>query len=600
MKRLISLALTLVLLVTALASCNNGKDKGNNTESETNAPVTTSPESLLPPADGKILMENLTKYIVIYPENDRTVQMAAVELIAAIEAKFGVLLTSKNDFVSDFSDDYKAGDFEIILGTGNRDEAKTFLKETSYKDYGWASYGRKLVIGGHTSDLTVKAVEDFANEIVLAIADGAEYFYTPENNKTVLADYHYGSMTVNGTSIAEYRIVIPSSSAENFEKAMAQKIQKSIAEYCGPVLDIVKDSEAASGKEILIGKTNRSATLTELNGITDGKGYLAVENGNIVICGNNALGNVTATQAFLATFEGGESAETVALSITNGLKDVARTNNTFNAMTFNVSNEAVNEARVTRVVETILKFMPDTVALQECTTQWQTKLEALLGDYYGIVGVPTNGTEGEANLMLFARDKFTIVETATKWISATPDTASTVSGASANYAYTYAILERNYDHTKIMHVSTQLDSSNATVRKAQADLLLEFLYAHKDYAIVFSGDLGCTTDSAEFALLTLEFMRNGADMATDADFGSLTKETLTDHFLAYDEYIDILSYVIHDEKVSGDYASDHRAAYIEYIVNYEGTDLIETETGNGLGIVPDRDGSSFAPIIPFP
>ena len=600
MKRLISIALILVLLVTALASCNNDKNKGDETNPETNAPVTNAPEDLLPPADGKIAMENLTKYVVIYPEDDRTLQTAANELIAAIEAKLGVKLTAKNDFVSDFSDDYKEGDFEIILGAGNRAEAKTFLKATYYRDYGWATHGRKLVIGGHSSDLTAKAVEDFANEIVLAIADGAEYFYTPENNKTVHAEYHYGSMTVNGASISEYRIVIPASSADNFEGAMAKKVQKSIAEYGGPVLEIVKDSEAASGKEILIGKTNRSASLSALNGVTDGKGYLAVENGNIVICGNDALGNVTAAQAFLATFEGGESADTIALSITNGLKDVARANNTFNAMNFNVSNESVNDARVARVVETILKFMPDTVALQECTTQWKNKLAFELGDYYEIVGTPTDGADGEANLMLYARDKFTVVETGTKWISATPDTASTVDGASANHAYTYAILERNYDHTKIMHVSTQLDGSNATVRKAQADLLLEFLYANKDYAIIFSGDLGCTADSAEFALLTLEFMRNGVDMAAASELGSFTKDTMTDHLLAYDEYIDVLSYVIHDEPINGDYASDHRAGYIEYIVNYEGTDLIETEAGSGLGIVPDRDGSSFAPIITFP
>ena len=58
--------------------------------------------------------------------------------------------------------------------------------------------------------------------------------------------------------------------------------------------------------------------------------------------------------------------------------------------------------------------------------------------------------------------------------------------------------------------------------------------------------------------------------------------------------------MIHDAPVNGDYASDHSAGYIEYIVNYEGTDLIETEAGSGLGIVPDRDGSSFAPIITFP
>ena len=272
----------------------------------------------------------------------------------------------------------------------------------------------------------------------------------------------------------------------------------------------------------------------------------------------------------------------------------------FSTMTFNISAENFTDARGARVVETIVKYLPDTVGLQECSTVWKEYLMEHLGAYYEYVGIgrDANGT-GLATAILYAKSKLTLKDSGTRWLSDTPDTVSKLEAADANYTYTWAELEYRSGERFIL-LNTQLGSKSA-VRAAQARMLLDFMWEKKDTAILLTGDLNCVEGSEEFNTLLCEFMRHAAVIAAEKQLGTATANKLSDTVLVYDKFVDVSLMRIASERIDGMLASDSHAAYIEFTVDDNGTEY--TESGipsNGqLNQVPDREGEEYDPFIPF-
>lgn len=585
--------LCLTLLCTFAACEKSNEHLGDSTEGEATGDTDTSPAT----EETVISVAELSKYVIVYPEGaSEDLVSAATTLASAIGAKFGVNLKAKNDFYSDFMASMGISEHEILLGETNREESATFLQSIGYRDRGYAMIGEKLVIAAHDDYSSSLAVADFNLNVVLGAKKDSDVFYSSTKDSIRYGSYSFGSMTVDGVNISEYRIVYPKN-ASTLEAGFATKVQKAIAEACGAVLEVVSDETASDGKkEILIGKTNRAVTLSALNGVTDGSGYTALENGNIILCGNSALGNATAIDRFLAAFTGAEAAESIALQIPTGLAGSVREGDKMSAMTFNLWVGGVTPARVDRVVETIIRYLPDTVGLQECSVQWRNYLMSALGDYYTYVGVGRDANDtGEACAILYAKEKFDLVESGTKWLSDTPDHVSQLPGAGFLRTYTWATLQSKSDGVKFLHLNTHLDTSGTDVRQIEAAMLIEFLYEHRDLAIVMTGDFNTAIASTEFAMLTSEFMRNSAEISALRDMGSFAINNMIDYLLVYDLYIDVSYFKVAYERVNGDYASDHRAVYIEYVIDYNGTPVKDNGTGagGGLVVVPDREGGEY-------
>ena len=590
-KRLISLILVLILLGTALASCQ--KDNPDNKDSESSD---TEPETVIEEAPFyEILTSELENYTIIYPEDVTDEMMNSINTLAsAFSLKFGISMTTKDDNPTNYKGESQIGEYEIIIGDTRREESAELLSELEYGDRGYKIIGKKIAIASHDSYTTATTVTEFSS-IVRRTDKNAEIFFNSDMNSVTLGSYNYGTITVDSADISEYRIVYPD--GKSFEAALAKKLWRAIAEQCGSMLSVVSDSDAASGSEILIGKTNRQTNTSSLSGVNDGRGLVTLDGKNIVLCGNNALGCATAVESFINSFADGEKCETLALKVENGLvSDTGKAS----TMSFNVSADGKTDSRAERVLETIVRYLPDTVGLQDCSEEWKEYLTSKLGDYYGYVGVgrDAEGT-GLATAILYAKDKLTVKESATKWLSETPDEVSRTDGADANYTYTYVLFERA-EGTPLLHVNTQLGTSS-TVRTAQAKMILEFMYAHKDTAIILTGDLNCTEGSEEFNALVCEFMRHSAAITADGQLGSYTHGNLSDTVLVYDEYIDVSYMEIASKRIDGAFASSSYAAYIEYTVDYNGTDFTETgvTSGGQLTWEPDRDGEEYPPFIPF-
>lgn len=588
-KKLISLILVLILLITALVSCkkapaNEGGSELSDTDTESSA---DAPEPFY-----EIAPNELENYAIVYPENVTDEMMDAINTLAsAFSMKFGISMRTKDDTPVNYKGESQIGEYEIIVGDTRREESAEFLSELEYGDRGYKIIGKKIVIASHDSYTTAITLTEFSS-IVRRTNKDAKIFFNSDMNSITYGSYTYGTIKIGSADISEYSIVYPK--GKGFEAALAKKLWRAIAESCGSMLTITDDSEPTGGYEILIGKTNRQSSAQS---VTDGKGRVELNGNNVCLYGNSALGNAVAVEAFIESFANGEKSETLSLNVTNG--NVTDTT-TASTMSFNVTSGGMTDARAEAVLETIVRYLPDTVGLQEVSSEWKEYLMDRLGDYYGYVGIGRDpeGT-GLSAAILYAKEKLTVKESGTKWLSNTPDEVSKLDGADANYTYAYALFE-DAKGTPIMHINTQLGTSSA-VRTAEAKMILDFMYAHKDTAILLTGDLNATEGSEEFNVLVCEFMRHAAAIATDKQLGSAMPNQLSDTVLVYDKLIDVHSMTVASRRIDGSYASNSYAAYAEYSVSYGGTDSTESGvTSNGkLTWEPDRDGEAYPPFIPF-
>ena len=266
-------------------------------------------------------------------------------------------------------------------------------------------------------------------------------------------------------------------------------------------------------------------------------------------------------------------------------------------MTFNLTDNGMKDERLSRIVETIAEYMPDTVGLQECSAESKSYIMQRLGGYYDFVGIgrDING-EGLSAAILYAKEKMTLIDSGTKWLSDTPDEVSSLQGTRINYTYTWAKLKLA-DGTEFMHVNTQF-GDKPDIRKQQARMILDFMWENRDIASVVTGDFNCSPKTEEFGIMTQEFMRHAYDIAANKKTGTYDVANIQDTFLVYDEYMDVTNFIVENDRIDGQYASNSRAIYIELKIDYNGTDCVEPET-DGIPVKVDRDGQNFSSFIPF-
>ena len=222
----------------------------------------------------------------------------------------------------------------------------------------------------------------------------------------------------------------------------------------------------------------------------------------------------------------------------------------------------------------VLKYLPDTIGFQETSPDWMTSLTSALGSIYGYVGEGRNGGDsGEYNPVFYNKSKFTLKESGTRWMSDTPETVSKFEESTYNRIYTYALLERKSDGKLIMIVNTHLDHKSEPARVKQIQVLLDFIEARcRDYPVVLSGDFNTTPTSDVYKTVLKSFLSDSADVAmqvkrasTFTNYGKSNK-TL-DYLFVNAAKMSVASYDVCNEKINGDFPSDHHPVLIKYIIN---------------------------------
>ncbi len=262
-------AILAVFLMFALLSCFSGCDKkeDDNTEDEKNteseAPVTDPIPVVL-----NLIVGGKSDYKIIVPEDlDQTILTATTNLISAIRDYTGAKLAYDRDFLP-YGTEPDREAHEILIGATNRPESAEAAQGLGYGEYTISVVGHKLVICGSSVSATVAAVEYFSMnmfkmnaQLSFGMTDG-NFSFAETDNYYHSSTYYIKKATVDGIPLSDMKIVYPAGGA--VEYALALQFRRHIGLYHGAMLEIQDDIKTAVGKEILIGKTNRTTVIPDI------------------------------------------------------------------------------------------------------------------------------------------------------------------------------------------------------------------------------------------------------------------------------------------------------------------------------------------------
>ena len=481
MKRFFSLILCLTLLCSLggfLVSCEKDEPE-TSTLSEAESTILPEPETTVAAAveDKSIALSELGNYVIIRNDDGYLNEAAARDLKKFLDETFSLDMTLKSDFVTDAVPGYEEAEFEIVVGVCDREESAEFIADLGYYDYGYAIIGNKLVISGAGEAGTYKAVEHFI-ENVAKKCEGEKFYDNIAQNYLFSDDY--AELSIDGTPINEYSIVYPRSKKKS-EDHVAKLVLEVIRDLSGYTLELKTDAAEATGKEILIGETSRGTVPT----LAEGEYFVGKSGDDILLYANNSAGLLDAYNAFISMLE-----ETPALTLGDTVK-AAEFSDEIVVLDYNVwMHTAGQESRVNAVLQAIEEMNPDLMGLQECTHEWMAFLTDKFSAEYGIIGEGRDGThtsEDQFNPVLYRKDKFTLIESGTRWLSETPEIKySKVPKSSYERIFTYAILEEKASGKQFVFISTHFDHEGGQADQASA--MIAYISQFRDMPMFMCGD----------------------------------------------------------------------------------------------------------------
>ncbi len=536
-------------------------------DNTTEAPVETEP-SMSP-----ILISDLAKYVLIRPDKvSDGLRDKITAFYQRLSNNYGIA-DYRGDFYKEGVPIYEIGEYEILVGQTNRPETAQFLSELKYNDFGYAQIGNKIVIAGHSDSATMKAMDEFSFMVINNKKPEEGVFYKSEYDYCVKLSYSVESIFIGDTAIEDFAIVYPAKNG-NSERIAAEKIAEVIALTSGIVMNVVSDESQASEYEIILGATNRN-TADEISAMSsklgDTESVIKYDGKKINVFGESGTALMSAASELCAKLR---SEKTDKHTVTLDSETICKYDDSIlTAMSFNVWVSGRSDERDQRVLKMVTDYLPDTIGFQEVNSLWLNVLRSGLKDQYAFVGEGRDGgSKGEYNPIFYKKDIFNLIESGTKWLSGTPDSVSKYAESSLNRIFTYALLERKTDGTKVMVVNTHFDHTSSDARDKQAAVLIKELAKMTEYPIILTGDFNCEASSSAYSTILSSGVKNSRDIAdkkinndyTFTNYGASHK--IIDFAFVTPKNISVISYKVCSEEINGDYPSDHHPVLIEYTV----------------------------------
>lgn len=561
MKKTIAF-LSFLLAVCMLAACGPADPGSSGT-----TPVPDTTEAL--PVTSSIPLSALGSYMVVRPDvaSDEIVD-AAVTLRSEL-AKLAPDIGIKTDFYKAGIQLFEIGEYEILVGAVNRPESKEFRETLRRDDYGYRIVGSKLVICGGDDEATLAAIRRFTREVIRSITEESEIFYSSEMDSLSLGKYSINTLLLGTVPANEFRIVYPKRGSKA-EADIAGLISGRIYEATGYLLETVDDSVPRDGfpHEILIGETDRDPGSSA--GTESGKAAVRFDGTDIKICGADSQGIGVAARKLTDPLDI-VMQDTYTLEIPSEMIFEYDTSGQ-TAMSFNVLVSNATAERKERVIKIVRNYMPDTVGFQEVSPDWMTTLTKGLGDIYGYVGQGRDGgSKGEHNPIFYKKEVFNLIDSGTKWLSDTPSAVSKYSESSLNRIWTYALLERKSDGTRIMVVNTHFDHKSSDARVKQSLVLASFLKDYLTYPMIVTGDFNAKSGTTEYSNIIKAGLKDSSyvapaseRVATFTNYGS--SNSIIDFIFINPKTVEAKSYRVCNEMINNNFPSDHHPVYVEYSI----------------------------------
>lgn len=241
-------------------------------------------------------------------------------------------------------------------------------------------------------------------------------------------------------------------------------------------------------------------------------------------------------------------------------------------ITFNLrynDDPAGSVADRSKIVEAIIRqCSPDSFGVQEATGKWMKILGKRLGDQYDFVACPRDNSayKSERNAVFYRKDKYSLIDSGTIWLSETPEKKYTKSfGSSCARIATWAVLRDKASGNAYTHLNTHLDHKSENARVNQCGILLNKISElSQSTKVICTGDFNADNSSSVYKAMT-ECVCDTRIRAIDSDEG------MTFHnYGKFDEYFDgAIDYIfvpegtkVYTHKIirntaNGMYPSDH-------------------------------------------
>lgn len=226
------------------------------------------------------------------------------------------------------------------------------------------------------------------------------------------------------------------------------------------------------------------------------------------------------------------------------------------------------EGRSQLICAALEQYAPDSFGVQEATQQWIDILGEKLSDYASVSQMRDGKKSSEASAVFYLKDKYTLVDSGTIWLSDTPDEfASKFTLSFCPRIATWATLQNKATGEIYTHINTHLDHVLEFVRVKQINVLkskVEELKS-KGYPVVCTGDFNTKEGADAYnemknCLLDSKYLaKNSDDGATFLNYGQNIFEKRPIDFVFVSEGTEVETYKIIDEKIGDMYLSDHAA-----------------------------------------
>ena len=176
--------------------------------------------------------------------------------------------------------------------------------------------------------------------------------------------------------------------------------------------------------------------------------------------------------------------------------------------------------RADMVLETIRRADPDTLGAQEAHWDWVKTLSAGLPDYdYVGVGRDDGKKKGEFSAVFYKKEKFTLLDSGSFWLSETPDKPGKKGwDAACVRICSWAKLEEKATGKRFVHFNTHLDHVGLVAMQKGAELVtLKAAEICPDLPAFFTGDFNVTPESAPYRTVIEAGFADARDVAAVSD-----------------------------------------------------------------------------------
>lgn len=263
------------------------------------------------------------------------------------------------------------------------------------------------------------------------------------------------------------------------------------------------------------------------------------------------------------------------------LMSMASTAQSLKIMTYNirldVSSDGENDwtHRKDFFTSQIQFYEPDVFGIQEATLNQVIDISKTLKQYDN-VGMGREGIgKGESSNIYYKKDKFSIFDSSTFWLSDTPNEVSIGWDAAYNRVCTYALFKDNKTKQFFWVFNTHLDHIGEQARTKGIQLILSKITAlnTKKYPVFFTGDFN--TEPNEERIINLKkVMDDSKVISQNRPFGPegtfngfKHDEPVTKRidyiFISKNSSLNVIKYAVLSDSKDLKYPSDHLPVYVE-------------------------------------